>query len=199
MASRSPFRLTIFAPRFPWLRSSKRCARPRANWRSCRRRLSSAATPPADIWPPACLATDWKAYDASLPSDLVRAAYAISGLFDLPPLVETSINKALRLDQARLTPQARCSGSPHPRQPRRGGGRGGKRGISPAKPKHRRGLGQGRRRHPIRRRSRRQSFHRDCAARRSRFLHDLAPEGTGGHRQLKADALAVVRNASVPL
>ena len=48
----------------------------------------------------ACLlATDWPAFDASLPKDLVTAAYAISGLFDLGPLVETSINKALRLDQ----------------------------------------------------------------------------------------------------
>jgi len=46
------------------------------------------------------LATDWKAYDASLPSHLVTAAYAISGLFELEPLVPTSINKALRLDQA---------------------------------------------------------------------------------------------------
>jgi arylformamidase len=46
------------------------------------------------------LATDWKAYQASLPPHLVRAAYAISGLFDLPPLVPTSINKALGLDQA---------------------------------------------------------------------------------------------------
>jgi arylformamidase len=46
------------------------------------------------------LATDWPAYDASLPKDLVTAAYAISGLFDLGPLVETSINKALRLDEA---------------------------------------------------------------------------------------------------
>jgi arylformamidase len=45
------------------------------------------------------LATDWKAYDASLPSDLVKAAYAISGLFELEPLVPTSINKALGLDQ----------------------------------------------------------------------------------------------------
>jgi arylformamidase len=45
-------------------------------------------------------ATDWKAYDASLPPQLVRAAYAISGLFDLEPLVPTSINKALGLDQA---------------------------------------------------------------------------------------------------
>ena len=49
----------------------------------------------------ACLlATDWPALDASLPKDLVVAAYTISGLFDLAPLVETSINKALRLDRA---------------------------------------------------------------------------------------------------
>jgi arylformamidase len=46
------------------------------------------------------LATDWPAFDASLPADLVLAAYTISGLFDLGPLVETSINKALHLDQA---------------------------------------------------------------------------------------------------
>ena len=46
------------------------------------------------------LATDWPAFDASLPEDLVVAAYAISGLFDLRPLVETSINNALRLDDA---------------------------------------------------------------------------------------------------
>jgi arylformamidase len=46
------------------------------------------------------LATDWPAFDASLPRDLVLAAYSISGLFDLGPLVKTSINNALRLDQA---------------------------------------------------------------------------------------------------
>jgi arylformamidase len=34
-----------------------------------------------------------------LPNNLVATAYAISGLFDLGPLVETSINKALQLDQ----------------------------------------------------------------------------------------------------
>lgn len=45
------------------------------------------------------LATDWPAYDASLPKDLVRAAYAISGLFELEPLVGTSVNKALGLDR----------------------------------------------------------------------------------------------------
>ena len=46
------------------------------------------------------LATDWKACDASLPPQLVSSAYAISGLFELEPLVPTSINKALGLDQA---------------------------------------------------------------------------------------------------
>ena len=46
------------------------------------------------------LATHWPAVDAALPQDLVSAAYAISGLFDLAPLVGTSINKALRLDDA---------------------------------------------------------------------------------------------------
>ena len=46
------------------------------------------------------LATDWPALDDSLPADLVIAAYSISGLFDLCPLVDTSINKALRLDPA---------------------------------------------------------------------------------------------------
>jgi arylformamidase len=46
------------------------------------------------------LATDWRALDASLPRDLVTAAYAISGLFDLVPLVQTSLNKALCLDEA---------------------------------------------------------------------------------------------------
>ena len=48
----------------------------------------------------ACLlATDWPAFDASLPASPVIAAYAISGLFDLGPLINTSINRAMGLDQ----------------------------------------------------------------------------------------------------
>jgi arylformamidase len=49
------------------------------------------------------LATDWQEFDPSLHRDLVVAAYAISGLFDLGPLVETSINNALHLDAATAT------------------------------------------------------------------------------------------------
>jgi len=46
------------------------------------------------------LATDWPAFDGSLPKHLVTAVYSISGLFDLPPLVGTSLNNALQLDAA---------------------------------------------------------------------------------------------------
>ena len=51
------------------------------------------------------LATDWAA--RGLPGDTVSAAMPISGLFDLPPLTHTSINKAVGLDEAearRLSP-----------------------------------------------------------------------------------------------
>ena len=42
------------------------------------------------------LATDWAA--RGLAPDAVHAAYAISGLFDLPPLLSTAVNDALGLD-----------------------------------------------------------------------------------------------------
>lgn len=44
------------------------------------------------------VATDWLALGA--PADLVPAAVSISGLFDLTPLLHTSINADLRLDDA---------------------------------------------------------------------------------------------------
>lgn len=55
----------------------------------------------------ACLlATDWGAAGGA-PAGLVPSAYAISGLFDLTPLLATDVNEALRLDEAearRLSP-----------------------------------------------------------------------------------------------
>lgn len=54
----------------------------------------------------ACLlATDWKAF--GLPENAVPSAYAISGLFDLIPLLDTRVNDALGMDRAeaeRLSP-----------------------------------------------------------------------------------------------
>jgi arylformamidase len=46
------------------------------------------------------LATDWSKV-GGVPADLVKAAYAISGVFELAPLIPTSINEALKLDQAK--------------------------------------------------------------------------------------------------
>ncbi|MGH7880848.1 MAG: alpha/beta hydrolase, partial [Candidatus Binataceae bacterium] len=43
---------------------------------------------------------DWKAFAADAPEDLVPAAYAISGVFDLTPLTQVSQNVDLRLDEA---------------------------------------------------------------------------------------------------
>ncbi len=44
----------------------------------------------------AAVATDWNALGA--PAELLRHGFAISGLFDLAPLIATSINADLRLD-----------------------------------------------------------------------------------------------------
>ncbi len=46
------------------------------------------------------LAQDWTAFASDAPADLVPAAYAISGVFDLAPLVHVSQNVDLRLDEA---------------------------------------------------------------------------------------------------
>jgi len=50
----------------------------------------------------ACLlATDWKQRAPDLPADLVPAAFSLSGLFDLTPLVNVSMNQELMLDEAK--------------------------------------------------------------------------------------------------
>ena len=48
----------------------------------------------------ALLATDWRTLYPKSPADLVPAAYSISGVFDLTPLLATSVNQDLRLDPA---------------------------------------------------------------------------------------------------
>jgi arylformamidase len=43
-------------------------------------------------------ATDWKLLAMDAPTDLVPAAYSISGVFDLEPIVHASMNQDLKLD-----------------------------------------------------------------------------------------------------
>jgi arylformamidase len=55
----------------------------------------------------AMVATDWPSLYPKAPADLVPAGYAISGVFDLSPLIGISVNQDLRLDAAsarRLSP-----------------------------------------------------------------------------------------------
>lgn len=55
----------------------------------------------------AMVATDWQALYPKAPADLVPAGYAISGIFDLAPLVNLAMNQDFRLDAAearRLSP-----------------------------------------------------------------------------------------------
>lgn len=54
------------------------------------------------------MATDWRALDPALPADLVPAALPVSGVFELEPLLGTTIGAGLRLDAAearRLSPR----------------------------------------------------------------------------------------------
>lgn len=48
----------------------------------------------------ALIATDWTKLDPEASADLVPAAYSISGLFDLTPLIHTAMNADLKLDEA---------------------------------------------------------------------------------------------------
>jgi arylformamidase len=48
------------------------------------------------------LATDWAALEPKARADLVPAAYAISGVFDLAPLMGVSMNQDLRLDEQQV-------------------------------------------------------------------------------------------------
>jgi arylformamidase len=61
------------------------------------------------------LATDWPGFAPTLPQDVVRAALPISGVFELEPLLPTTIGRALHLSPA----EARALSPRHLRSPSR--------------------------------------------------------------------------------
>ena len=62
----------------------------------------------------AMLATNWSALPG-VPADLVPAACAISGVFELAPLISTTMNRALRLDAATAAQASPLLWPPPPR------------------------------------------------------------------------------------
>lgn len=67
-------------------------------WRRYRRRLLVSGHSAGGHLTACMVATDFAALSAEAPADLVPAGYAISGVFELAPLVHTSLNADLRLD-----------------------------------------------------------------------------------------------------
>jgi arylformamidase len=70
-----------------------------ALWKRCRRPILAYGHSAGGHLAACLLATDWKALDSELPADLVPAACAISGVFDLTPLVHTSMNADYKLTE----------------------------------------------------------------------------------------------------
>lgn len=68
-------------------------------WRKRRQRIMAFGHSAGGHLSACMLAADWKTLDPSAPADLVPAAYAISGVFDLTPLPQVSINQDLKLDE----------------------------------------------------------------------------------------------------
>ena len=71
-----------------------------ALWRKRRQRICVYGHSAGGHLAACMVAQDWKAFASDAPADLVPAAYAISGVFDLEPLVHCSQNQDLRLDDA---------------------------------------------------------------------------------------------------
>lgn len=71
-----------------------------ALWRKQRQRIMVYGHSAGGHLAACMVASDWKVLASDAPADLVPAAYAISGVFDLSPLLHVSQNQDLRLDAA---------------------------------------------------------------------------------------------------
>jgi arylformamidase len=69
-------------------------------WQRFNRRLLVTGHSAGGHLTAAMVATDWQKLWPKAPGDLAPAGYAISGVFDLVPLVQTSMNQDFRLDAA---------------------------------------------------------------------------------------------------
>src|SRR5260370_42043518 len=69
-------------------------------WRTYRKRMLVFGHSAGGHLAAAMTATDWPALAPGTPADLVPAGYGISGVYDLLPLTEVSMNAGFRLDAA---------------------------------------------------------------------------------------------------
>jgi arylformamidase len=76
-------------------------------WRRFGRRLVVSGHSAGGHLTACMMATDWKSIDPDVPADLVPAGFAVSGVYDLTPLLQVSMNQDLR-----LTPESARAASP---------------------------------------------------------------------------------------
>jgi arylformamidase len=69
-------------------------------WRKKHRRITVYGHSAGGHLAACMLAQEWKTFASDAPADLVPCGYAISGVFDLAPLTNISVNQDLRLDEA---------------------------------------------------------------------------------------------------
>jgi arylformamidase len=69
-------------------------------WRRFKKRIMVSGHSAGGHLAACMVATDWKALDAGAPADLAPAGYAISGVFDLTPLIHLGNNVDFKLDEA---------------------------------------------------------------------------------------------------
>jgi arylformamidase len=68
-------------------------------WRRTRKRVFVYGHSAGGHLAACLLAQDWRALAADAPADLVPSAYAISGVFDLAPILQVTQNQDVRLDE----------------------------------------------------------------------------------------------------
>jgi arylformamidase len=69
-------------------------------WRRFKKRIMVSGHSAGGHLTACMVATDWKALDAGAPADLAPVGYAISGLYDLAPLLHLGTNADFKLDAA---------------------------------------------------------------------------------------------------
>ena len=55
------------------------------------------------------MATDWPSVGPDLPADLIRGGIPVSGLYELEPLIHTSINEGPQMDVAEARAESPCN------------------------------------------------------------------------------------------
>lgn len=69
-----------------------------ALWKAHRKRITVVGHSAGGHLAACMVATDFKAMDADAPADLAHIGYAISGVFELEPVMHTTVNNDLKLD-----------------------------------------------------------------------------------------------------